>query len=346
MDNRKWDLDMIRIVACLLVVVVHVTGYGMEVMDPASGNWQIRNVVDSMVRCAVPVFFMLSGIVFLGREISIKQLYRKYISRIVLVWILWSSFYAFIDYVAYRKAGGNSIWHFFGRFFLGHYHMWFLPALILAYILYPVLYKMVTVCDAKIMRYLGAVVLLGVVLKESLDPFISSDVWFEVWGDFAFFKGFIGVIYFVLGYYLYKNVRILSAKYCLLIYICSVVLIAGGNMWYSLFHNTPSSVTYEYLSLGVMVSSVAIFLFLAQIFENIRPNSVQKKIIREISGCTLGIYLVHTFFIEQIFRRLGLVQSDFPAAIAIVLFTGVTFLVSLAVTWCIRRIPVIGKWVV
>lgn len=346
MDNRKWDLDMIRIIACFFVVVVHVTGYGMEVMDPASANWQIRNVVASMVRCAVPIFFMLSGIVFLGREVPIKQLYRKYISHIAMVWIVWSSFYALIDYIAYRKAGGGASWHFFERFFLGHYHMWFLPALILAYILYPVLYKMVSVCDEKIMRYLGIVVLLGVILKESLDPLINSDVWFEIWGDFAFFKGFVGVIYFVFGYYLYKNVRILSAKYCFLIYVCSVFLIAGGNLWYSLSHNAPSSVTYEYLSLGVMVSAVAIFWFLAQIFENIRLNSMQKKIIREISGCTLGIYLVHTFFIEQIFRRLGLVQSDFPVAIAIVLFTGMTFLISLAVTWCIRRIPVIGKWVV
>lgn len=346
MEERKWDLDIMRIIACFLVIVVHVTGYGMEVMDPVSSNWQIRNSVASMVRCAAPVFFMISGVVFLGKEISIKQLYKKYICRIVLIWILWSSFYAVIDYVAYRKAGGGSIWHFFERFLLGHYHMWFLPALILAYILYPVLYKMVSVCDKKTMQYLGMVVLVGVILKESLDPFIGSDVWIEIWGGFAFFKGFVGVIYFVLGYYLYKNVKILSVKCCFLIYVYSTFCIAGGNMWYSLTHNIPSSVTYEYLSLGVMVSSVAVFLFLAQIFENIRLSIIQKKIIREISGCTLGIYLMHTFFIEQIFHRLGLVQSDYPTIIAIVLFAGMTFLISLAVTWCIRRIHIIGKWVV
>ena len=94
---------MIRIIACFCVVVIHVAGYGMEIKDPHTTDWMIRNLVVSMVRCAVPIFFMLSGILFMEKKLSIFELYRKYAARIVIAWISWSFLYALIDCVAYKK---------------------------------------------------------------------------------------------------------------------------------------------------------------------------------------------------------------------------------------------------
>ena len=82
MKDRKYELDMIRIVACLFVVVVHVAGYGIEIKTPSSIDWLIRNLVVCAVRCAVPLFFMISGILFMERQISLDVLYKKYIARI------------------------------------------------------------------------------------------------------------------------------------------------------------------------------------------------------------------------------------------------------------------------
>ena len=115
MNERRWELDIIRIIACAMVVVIHVAGYGMEIMNPETWNWQVRNLIVSMTKCTVPIFFMMSGVLFLNREISIKQLYKKYISHILMLWLIWSSFYAAIDYVAYMKNGGTSVAFFLRR---------------------------------------------------------------------------------------------------------------------------------------------------------------------------------------------------------------------------------------
>lgn len=104
MNERKKEWDMIRIIACFCVVVIHVAGYGMEIKDPHTTDWMIRNLVVSMVRCAVPIFFMLSGILFMEKKLSIFELYRKYAARIVIAWISWSFLYALIDCVAYKKT--------------------------------------------------------------------------------------------------------------------------------------------------------------------------------------------------------------------------------------------------
>lgn len=58
---------MIRIIACFCVVVIHAAGYGMEIKDPHTTDWMVRNLVVSMVRCAAPIFFMLSGILFMEK---------------------------------------------------------------------------------------------------------------------------------------------------------------------------------------------------------------------------------------------------------------------------------------
>ena len=57
MNERKWELDIVRIIACMMVVIIHVAGYGMEIMDPATLDWQVRNLVVSLARCSVPIFF-------------------------------------------------------------------------------------------------------------------------------------------------------------------------------------------------------------------------------------------------------------------------------------------------
>ena len=346
MNERRWELDIIRIIACAMVVVIHVAGYGMEIMNPETWNWQVRNLVVSMTKCTVPIFFMMSGALFLNREISIKQLYKKYISHILVLWIVWSSFYAVIDYVAYIKNGETSIVFFLERFFLGHYHLWFLPSLLAAYIMYPLLYKMAHTLDKNHILYLGVIVLFGIVFKETLDPLLMSPIWDGIWNDLAVPGGFVGVVYFVLGYYLDKKVDILPARLWIIIYGCAVLVIAGINQGCSLYCKEPLSITYGYLSFGVMISAVAIFSFLIQKIRSVRLKAMQMNIIKEISGCTLGIYLMHTFFIEQVFRRIGLMQENYPVIVSIILFSTLSFGISLLLTWCIRRIPILRKWIV
>lgn len=344
MSERKYELDVIRIIACFFVVVIHVAGYGMESTNPMTANWIIRNIITCLTRCAVPIFFMLSGILFMEKDISIKQLYKKYIFRIIIIWIIWSSFYAVIDYIAYWKKGGNSIAYFAFRFFTGHYHLWFLPALLIVYIFLPILQNIVKYCPTVKMKYLGGIIMVGVILKETIDPFLDSPSWDSIWNNIAIPGASIGIIYFVIGYYLYKNYDMFSKRLCVIIYLVSCMVMAGINMICAFIIKEHTAVAGSFLGLWILSSAVFLFCFLMQ---SIPDHQMEKKLavfVKNVSECTFGIYLIHTFFIEQVYRRLGITQDRFPTIISIMLFSIGTFLISFIFAWCIRKIPVIGKW--
>ena len=94
-NSRIIYADLLRIIATFAVIVLHVSAskwYDTPVKD---FNWQIYNLYDSLVRWAVPIFVMLSGMFFLNPEkfVSTSNIIKKYIFRILLAIIVWGLFY-------------------------------------------------------------------------------------------------------------------------------------------------------------------------------------------------------------------------------------------------------------
>ncbi|MDO4261048.1 MAG: acyltransferase family protein [Eubacteriales bacterium] len=344
MDKRDYRLDVIRIMACCFVVLIHVATYGMEIMDPAGSDWMIRNIVSCAARSAVPVFFMISGILFMEKTVSLKSLYGKYIARIFASWALWSAFYALIDYAASRKDGNASLGYFAERFLKGHYHLWFLPTLIVVYMLLPMIQRVVVGCPGFLMKYFGALVLIGVIGRETLAPYVHNAGWDGLWDNFSIPLVSVGVIYFVLGYCLYQKKNWISAKAGFAMYVLAAATMAAVNGIHAVWAGGHRSSASVYLGLGVLLTSAGLFTCLLQTIPEKGFSDRQKKILREVSDCTFGIYLMHTFFIEQVYRRVGLTQEMFPTLVSIVFFFALTFGISLAGAWCLRRIPVIRRW--
>lgn len=338
---------MIRVIACFLVVLLHVASYGMEVKDPTTADWLIREAAVSLARCAAPVFFMLSGVLFLERELSIGQLYRKYIARIVVAWLLWSAFYAAIDVVAYLGSGDDPAGYFLEKLLSGHYHLWFLPSLLVAYMFLPFLQKLVQFCTAPEWKYLALLMLVGVIGKSTLDPFLRANAaWNGFWDNFTIPLACSGILYFVLGYFLYRNRERVSAGKAFLLYFVSALLIIAVNTACAFRSGAHSTVGDGYLTLWVVLSSAGMFAFLLQIFSEWNPGEKLAAGLRNLSAHTFGIYLVHTLFIEQVFRRFGLTQDKFPVLVSMVLFSVLTFALSYVVVWVIKKIPVLGRWIV
>lgn len=82
--ERKIYCDYLRLVATFSVVVLHVSAWNWYSTDVNSLEWQSFNFYDSVVRWAVPIFVMISGSLFLSREIPVKKIYSKYILRMAV----------------------------------------------------------------------------------------------------------------------------------------------------------------------------------------------------------------------------------------------------------------------
>ena len=144
MENRHaeriWGLDILRLLAAFAVVALHVNPQAhLDVAIP-SPAWGVMNLCTVLCCWSVPSFFMISGAFLLSpssRQHDTRYLYRRNILRMLTAFVFWSAFYA----IAHCALYGKGKWTFLNQFFRGHYHMWYLFALISLYWITPLLRK-------------------------------------------------------------------------------------------------------------------------------------------------------------------------------------------------------------
>lgn len=87
-QTRKMQYDLLRSIACIMVVMLHVSAFYWTKLSPESPEWRALNFYDSLTRSSVPLFFMISGVFMLSKEQTIKRLYRKNILHLIIVFDL------------------------------------------------------------------------------------------------------------------------------------------------------------------------------------------------------------------------------------------------------------------
>lgn len=127
-------IDNLRAMACMMVVMIHATTYYVT-NGVAIGlhNWDIANVLNSLSRVSVPLFFMISGYLFFGE----KSAGRRHFTRIVCC-ILFYSAIALIYIAAFTKIG---FWPSLRGILQKpvFYHLWFFYAIAVIYLLSPLI---------------------------------------------------------------------------------------------------------------------------------------------------------------------------------------------------------------
>ena len=83
-SNRIAFLDYLRVCSIFFVIMIHVATQNLWAMDVNSFAWQTFNFYDCLSRWCVPVFVMISGALFLTKTITISQIYKKYILRLLI----------------------------------------------------------------------------------------------------------------------------------------------------------------------------------------------------------------------------------------------------------------------
>lgn len=100
-------LNVLRLFACLLVVLSHVIGTALQTYSAGLMEVQIYILkgIHNCIRWHVPIFVMISGALFLDPEksITVKKMYTKYIFRIVLGIIIWGIIYHYVRITMEQK---------------------------------------------------------------------------------------------------------------------------------------------------------------------------------------------------------------------------------------------------
>ena len=346
MKKRSVELDILRFLALLFVVCLHVSSSEWGRMPIISSEW-LQNTI-WRATWMVPIFVMISGRFFLdsSKVITIKKMYTRYIKRIAIAFVFWSAIYQ-VYYFWWGISQGNAQnWKsYVTEFLLGAYHMWYLFMLVGLYMITPILRKIAE--DKKLLKYfliLSFIFHIVVYFGKEI-PIIGNIIFYAVDKmHLEFLSGY--VIYYLLGYYLYKYD--ISVKKEVAIYIIGLILLVAsrsGDIILSIYQNDCVEYFVNNMSPTTIVYSSAIFLFFVKRVVNCNFSECTGKIFKFLADYGFGAYLSHALIIELLITVIGLDTTMLPPIIMIPILTLFATILSITLAFLLRRIPLIGRYI-
>lgn len=324
--QRLANIDLFKIICIIAVIIVHVSSsnaFDHKYAYLFNKNFSIINFYNMLTRFCVPGFVMISGMFLLDKDIDIKTIFKKYIFRSLVLYVIFSMLYAIVYY--YEKDVS-----IFSTFISGYYHLWYLYLLIGLYLVTPFLRKIVS--DKKIILYFIILCFIFSIIVPFIITIFGLKDLQTVISHLNVYMPLGYVIYFVTGYYLSKNK--VNNK---IFYILGIIgTIANYVLFNKLSYHT---VLYNRIDLipGTFFQSIAIFLF----FKNLRIK--KNAIISYISNLVCGIYLVHLFVIKLILYYFPYIVYK-NVIVNILVISIIVFILSLLITVSLKKIPILKRF--
>lgn len=351
--SRNVYMDVIRTVACFMVLFGHLSAFCMDEVAKNSSQYQAMNFYDCVCSICVALFMMISGAIHLneGYKVNIKKLYTKKIFHLALTFYFWLTFYNVFDFLEYKREWNfaNIKFYIVGRVIRGQgtYHLWFLPIMMLIYVLIPMLktaFKEKNVCEYYLILHTILVILVPTLFKIN---FPGKD-WVSYNIDLAFFgklQGYLGYIgYFVLGHYIHSFVPKQSIKnrniMIVLIVLSNLVNVAVCGI-ISAKTGEISTILMNPLTFFDYVSAICIYIILRDWASDMTSLP---KWVNIFGALSFGVYLVHPAVL-RVYYHLGVKTTFIHAIIMVPVLVFITAIISSLITFILTKIPIIKRLV-
>ncbi len=344
-------VDIIRAVSAFGVIFTHVTMIIVNYWDKkplVRGDevwWTTSVFYAFLARCALGLFFMISGYLLLPTRLNTFAFLRKRLWKLIVPLLFWGTFYILwrgnypddpvkaVKYILSSLAAGTL-----------EFHLWFLYTFIGLYLFVPILSLFIrSAKESDIWYYVAVWFVLGPVF--GLIYWTSGHV--VALMQFGYFSGFLG--YFLLGYLL--GHREFNQKWIIAIWILLPLLAAAET--YGMYHETRvekfmSDQWFDTLTVLVVPYTALMFVALkgvgVQIQKKLSETSKVPAILEALSRASLGIILVHVVILEGMYKGVGdfhLAPYDFHPAISIPVISIISYFICFIIVYLIQRIPIL-----
>lgn len=325
--TRNINLDLIKVLACIGVVLLHTTMIGFK----DTGSWNLLTYLYYLGTYSIPLFFMVNGYLLLGK----KDITYSYILQKVKWILITVSSWTFIVWLFKRDFAVNPVKKIIGSMVQKGYffQFWFFGALILIYLCLPILKKILN-SKRSYLYILSSLVTIGLVfelanmvLQMPLQSYVIQT--FRLWTWFFYYL--IGGLVAQFDKDFIKNgfKRWMKVVTILLLLISPVILFFLAK---TIYHNLFAEYFYDILFVKIL--SIGIFL---TIF-TLDLNEEKGKRIVFLSNQTMGVFIVHTYVMKVLEKLLG-----FSYLGSYLLFPIFTLCISFIVVSLLMKIPYFNR---
>ncbi|OBR93738.1 acyltransferase family protein [Clostridium ragsdalei P11] len=311
--DRLAELDIMRGIAFILVVIQHTFGGYSFIKDISLENRLISKLIYSIGKTAVPMFVALTAIcliyVYYDR-MDVLNFYIKKLKFLILPYIFCSlindlilnhSTYGFTNFIGQIVTGNSA------------YHLWYMGMIIRLYLYIPLIFLFIKKLNStstfiKKSFFIFSFVLYYLILKNN--NYVTSTIGKLLFGtpsklqqSFINITPLLWIFYFVVGAYMifnYTNLKVMIKKY-------KYALIGGYTILLSYFYyddikdfigNPLPFIKFDHALYIVYVTTAIIFFYMLSLY----IDTVSKKIsilLSFVGKYSFPAYMLHIIVIQK-----------------------------------------------
>ena len=337
-------INYLNIFSCISVIALHCNGCFWNFSYDRW--WKTSVIIETAFYTAVPVFFMIIGVTLLDyhRKYDTKTFFKKRVLKTLIPFIVWSLFAIGLQ-ICLGKIPFSSIsiakiveWIISNKYMPVY---WFFISLFATYLSLPILGRIEDRYKKEVYSY-GVI---GAFLTMSFFPQVLSflGINYNAGLNIEAVGGYL--IYVLLGYlieYCYK----FTMKQRILIYIlgfCGWFTRFITVLLWSLESGSIQNQLGGYIGFPTVLFSVAVFVFFKYEVSSIRIlNSINYKHINLLASYSLGVYLIHMYFVIFLPKVVGIPITSMVWRTAGVI---IVYCCCLITVFIMKRIPLV-KYIV
>lgn len=325
--SRLGEIEWIRAISCILVIIIHVTAEYWTSFIQGSLQYKLIILLNSIAQFAVPSFIFISGFVlyyvYHNREYKSLDFYKKRMSKVILPYLIWSGVYICFRY--FNNNGPIGLIGIGKDLLIGRAsgHLYYMILIIQFYLAFPFILKFYKKINNRIL-FMTIFLVLNIIISEFINiPFKDR-----------FFMNYL--IYFGLGIIL-ADLKIQEFNFSKILKVGIMALYLTFTIYflkdrYNATAGLPliSNGLYRYAWRIFSVISIMNIYISANILNDIKNNWVNNRLIRSLSKHSFTIYLSHMLFIRML-RNLKSFNNLETYSLSLAFF--VQLIVIISVSW-------------
>ncbi len=286
MSKRLVEVDLFRVMAAMLVVILHVLGQGgvLNHAVPNSKTFWVAWFLEIGAYCAVNCFALISGYVMCNKTVRLKNVLSLWF-HVLFYSVLFN--FLFFAFVPETRTLRNLITTFLPVL---EERWWYVSAYFAVLIFIPFLNSAINNIPKRTFKKFLIAVLFFVSFVGSVvnkDPFILAEGYSSIWLIVLYLLGA-----YINKYGVFKQISALKsiAAFSVMIVITFLSKFFIRNMSEKIFGSMKDdNIFVSYTSITIVLAAVFLFYFCL----NVKIGKFLQKLIAIIAPTALSVYLIH-----------------------------------------------------